>query len=529
MLRPSLILFLALFPFLPQALAQDPIAALPPASRWMDHLQNELLPFWDQPAALGSPLGNFPSTRCNDGSLVNRANPCPEIGNSSYLMENNQYLVPLSRQVYAYCVAFHMTGDTKYLNYARAGIAYLLANAFDPTGGIAEYKDLDANQWLPAAPYRDPQQLAYGLVGMSLYYYLTRDPDILSQIDAVRTYIRDNYWNPDLGAMQWLLQDYQGTSATSLQLVATLDQLNTHMAMIGRFVPGRLGLEWRSDACRYAHSIIDVYYSPPQNLFFLSAGQPSDFDLTQSTTDFGHNSKALWMILNSGRFCGDSELVNFTWKHAPALLMRAWRDQANTWAGNIGPTGIDPTTDWWMHAELDQLSGTLALHDSSYAARLASSYTYWFNNWVDHTYAEVWNTVDTTTNLPTNSNPKQWQWKNGYHSFEHTLVGYITTAALKDNSVPLYFAFENRPDEAMIQPYFFNGTVQSYVEQQSGTETIQRVTFSDVNVNPLGRSGKRPCLEGQPPRGECAPLHGRAPSSAASMPAPPRATAVEPQ
>ncbi|MGD0580334.1 MAG: hypothetical protein ABSC08_15565, partial [Bryobacteraceae bacterium] len=95
--RLVLFLFLALLSLQHAATAQDPIASLPPASRWMDHLTQELLPFWDQPAALGVPLGSFPSVRCNDGSLVNRANPCPEIGNNSYLMQNDQYLVPLSR------------------------------------------------------------------------------------------------------------------------------------------------------------------------------------------------------------------------------------------------------------------------------------------------------------------------------------------------------------------------------------------------------------------------------------------------
>jgi hypothetical protein len=365
---------------------------------------------------------------------------------------------------------------------------------------------------------------------MAFYYYLTRDPDILNEIDAVRTYIRDNYWNPDLGAMQWMLQDYQGTSATSLQLVATLDQLNTHMAMIGRFVPGALGLEWRDNACGYAHSIINVFYNRQQNLFFLSADQPSDLDLTQSTTDFGHNSKAMWMILNSGRFCGDRALVNFALTNSPPLLARAWRDQAGTWAGNIGPSGIDPTTDWWMHAELDQFSGTLALRDPSFATRLSSSYAYWFQYWVDHTYGEVWNTVDTTTGLSTNVWPKEWPWKNGYHSFEHALVGYITTAALKDNSVPLYFAFENRPDESLIQPYFFDGTVQSYEELPSGGETVQRVTFSDVNVNMGAGIQKRPCIEGRPPRGECAPFHGGTPlRSPNAIEPPPRATSVENQ
>lgn len=529
MLRHLLVLFLASLALPHAATAQDPIGSLPPASRWMDHLVLELLPFWDQPAALGVPLGSFPSVRCNDGSLVNRASPCPEVGNNSYLMQNDQYVVPLSRQVYAYCVAFHMTGDTKYLNYARAGITYLRANAFDRMdGGIAEYKDLDSGQWQPAAPYRDPQQLGYGLLGMAFYYYLTRDPDILNEIDTVRTYIRDNYWNPRLDAVQWMLQDTSDTKATSLQLVATLDQLNTHMAMIGRFVPGALGQEWRNNACRYAHSIINVFYNRQENLFFLSANQPSDFDLTQSTTDFGHNSKALWMILNSGRFCGDGSLVSFALTHSPPLLDRAWREQAGTWAGNIGPTGIDPATDWWMHAELDQFSGTLALRDPSFATRLSSSYEYWFQHWVDPKFGEVWNTVDTTTGLSTNAWPKQWPWKNGYHSFEHALVGYITTAALKDNSVPLYFAFESRPDEDLIQPYFFNGTVQSYADLQSGGETIQRVTFSDVNVNMSAAFEKRPCAGGRPPRGECAPFRGRAPSSPASAAdPPPRATAVE--
>ena len=81
----------------------------------------------------------------------------------------------------------------------------------------------------------------------------------------------------------------------------------------------------------------------------------------------------------------------------------------------------------------------------------------------------------------------------------------------------------------MIQPYFFNGTVQSYVEEQSGGETIQLVTFSYLNVNPIGESGKQPCLEAQPPRGACAPLPGRAPSSPASAANSPRLTTVEMQ
>jgi hypothetical protein len=37
--------------------------------------------------------------------------------------------------------------------------------------------------------------------------------------------------------------------------------------------------------------------------------------------------------------------------------------------------------------------------------------------------------------------PKQWQWKNAYHCFEHALVGYIVAQQLQGEMVTLYYAF----------------------------------------------------------------------------------------
>jgi len=65
----------------PAALAQDKIAAiagLPPTTEWKRHLEQDILPFWQTPAALGNPVGNFPTFRCNDGSVYNPQAPCTE-------------------------------------------------------------------------------------------------------------------------------------------------------------------------------------------------------------------------------------------------------------------------------------------------------------------------------------------------------------------------------------------------------------------------------------------------------------------
>src|SRR6202051_2646951 len=62
------------------ASAQDQAASanLPTASQWKQHLERDILPFWQTPAALGTPVGNFPTARCNDGSPVNPQSPCAE-------------------------------------------------------------------------------------------------------------------------------------------------------------------------------------------------------------------------------------------------------------------------------------------------------------------------------------------------------------------------------------------------------------------------------------------------------------------
>src|SRR6267154_2081617 len=59
------------------ALAQP---VVPPGVRWLEHLNNDLLPFWTTDTALGTPVGAFPSIRCDDRSLYDARRPCPEIG-----------------------------------------------------------------------------------------------------------------------------------------------------------------------------------------------------------------------------------------------------------------------------------------------------------------------------------------------------------------------------------------------------------------------------------------------------------------
>src|SRR5262249_45666159 len=106
-----------------------PQGSLPSGSRWFDHLNKELLPFWSTESALGNPVGAFPATRCDDGPLYNEERPCSELRRNPPISPQQLHLVALSRQVYGYGVAFHLNGDLAYLDAMKAGVDFIRRNA----------------------------------------------------------------------------------------------------------------------------------------------------------------------------------------------------------------------------------------------------------------------------------------------------------------------------------------------------------------------------------------------------------------
>ena len=486
-IRNIVILLLAASPVVATAADDSYLTNLPTGDRWLAHLNNDLLPFWTMPPALGNPLGAFPSTRCDDGSLLDFTNPCPPIAGNAYLLTTDRYLVPLSRQTYGYGVAYHLTGNTVYLDYMKAGIGYLRQYAIDPAGGMFESQDLTTGAWGPNRLYRDPQQLGYGLLGMAFYYYLTRDDAVLQDILTIKNYIFDNYYNQSLGAMQWLLADDNGTPANSKQLVADLDQMNTYLVLLTPTLPEPYQSQWKQTLALDAQSIIGTYYSPGDNLFFLQADTPQEMDLNHTGVDVGHSSKALWMLRWTGLLTGDQSLASFAEANARRLLDHAYipeSDGSGSWAGGVQQGGaLDPNKSWWVYDELDQLSGTLALSDVAAGRYLPQTTAYWFNYFVDHQYGEVWNGVNYPGNTPQRSMPKAWQWKSAYHDFEHTLVGYITSQWLLGQPVTLHYAFTRPVDQSTIHPYYFSSTIDSLtVTQDNQGNFYQAVTFHPVHV-----------------------------------------------
>ena len=90
--------------------AKPDVSLLPTGQEWVTHLQQDLLPYWTTPVALGNPVGNFPTFRANDGSVIDSKNLPQEVrdidSSETWLLNRTgrQYTRTMSRQIYAYCV-----------------------------------------------------------------------------------------------------------------------------------------------------------------------------------------------------------------------------------------------------------------------------------------------------------------------------------------------------------------------------------------------------------------------------------------
>lgn len=440
----------------------------------MNHLSRDLAPFWLRPEALGSPVGAFPTFRCDDGTLVDPDLPCGEMlvaGPWVSSQLGKEFTRMRSRQTFFYGVAFHLTGEERYLDLARAGVDHLRGRALEreSRSAVSWWKEGEAH---PPVEARNAQDLAYANLGLAFYAYLTRDPGVLA--DALLLYdgIFERYRDPGTGLLRWAAGGVGGEKAR-VELVAQLDQVNAYALLLASVAPEPHRSRLREDLARIARILIDRFWSEELGLFHGTLHDPLERGPGSRHTDFGHTVKALWMIERTGALLGDAALSSWARERMPAVLSRAFLPRDGCWASGLRRDGsLETGVTWWIAAELDQAAATLALSDRRFTGYLEKTYACWLERLVDREHGEVWSWVDLDD--ASRRGAKQHLWKNGYHSAEHALVSYLTSQELHGRPATLHFAFAAPPPTAELSPYFFGGEAIS--AEESPLESRQDLT-----------------------------------------------------
>lgn len=456
---------------------------LPSANDWLEHA-GYLKKFWLQPAAYGTPHGNFPTWRCNDGSLPEGA-LCQGDGKSPKTADEGfkkimmrQYVRMMSRQTFAYGALYNLTGDKEALRMHLAGTDYLIKNAMDPNGGFFSF--FENGKGMPEPEQRTSQDLAYALVGLAMNAYLTHDPRTIEAIAKTQQYIFDRYYDPKSKMLRWVLSDFENERSAQKELVAQLDQLNGYMMLTWRLMPPEIQKKWTKDI-KILLKTIDSDFAVKNSPKFMGC-----LDMPECGTapkgkhsDYGHSIKALWMKNIAAMGLRDAGAQKDSMKKISELISEALAPTGENWFENTDKR----SASWWVWAELDQAM----LHSALFSGTsVTGTLKTWMRDMTDKEFGEM------------KFGRKQHLWRNGYHSTEHALLGYILSQAiragdcendaecLKENSVTLHYAikdFDNNPFEKLknVTPYLYGGEISGSISKHG----MQTVTFRKIHA-PVG-------------------------------------------
>jgi N-acylglucosamine 2-epimerase (GlcNAc 2-epimerase) len=454
---------------------------------WLRHHREDLMPYWDRPEALGEPLGNFPSFRGRNGELL------PD--------STERRLSTLARQVYGYSHAFMMTGEERYLTYAKAGLDWINAKAKDPVYG-GYYGMLDRHGE-PVDREADKEVFDLASLGLAygMYFNVTRDPAAEADLLAVRDLIFDKYYDAAANRVK---------DALTYDLATEVDTNDNGGDITDLLVPGTAVLlpnlailtdpdrraQFKNDLRRVTDSLVARHKNtsatnPNQRFWFWGRTlRFGNFNALQ--TDFGHNIKSYEMIYNANNLFADHPWQGLDTDRS-TLLGRAWDGPAARWnqrIRNFVAGNVVPDSEWWIHDEADQLLAAMDLHNGfANKDQLARSSQSFLDVFVDRdpfypareTFARIARNPDDTDLR------KSFFGKNMLHNNEHALIMYLHGRALEDKPAKLYYAFPaEQALTAVAKPYWFDAagetrTVTRDVTTLPGHKVVE-VEFTGIGA-----------------------------------------------
>lgn len=462
---------------------------------WLRHHREDLMPYWDLPEALGEPTGNFPSFRGRNGELLP--------GSTS------RGLSTLARQVYGYSLAFMLTGEDRYLTYAKAGLDWIDTHAKDPVHG-GYYGELDVNGD-PVNPQANKDLFGLASLGLAygMYFNVTRDPAAEAGLLAVRDLIFDKYYDATQNRMKDSLTfdlatevdtGGNGGDITNLLVPATAISL-PNAALLSD--PARRA-QFEGDLRLLTEILIARHKNTPAtnpaNRFWFW-GRTARFGMFNSAqTDFGHNIKSYELILNANNLLADRPWDALS-TDRETLLNRAWDDAASRWnerIRNFVPGNVEPDSGWWIHDEADQTLAALDLAEGftrpDRTERLARSAQTFLDVYVDRDPAyparETFARVE-RTGLETDLR-KSFFGKNMLHNHEHALIMYLHGRALEDQPARLYYAFPaDQALDLVAKPYWFDAAGESRTVTRDVT-TLPGHRVVEVEFSGIGAAAREP-------------------------------------
>lgn len=353
----------------------------------------------------------------------------------------------ISRQVFGFCAAYLLSGNEKYLEVARQGVDYLISHAWDREYGgwfdslTQDGKPKEMTKTVPVQLYTD--------VGLTLYYFVTKDERALSHVlQSVEIRKKYGYDKEFGGYFQSLNRDLSVKDASKSK--------HSHFGYTSSLLINLAMATRNPDALRFAEELMQISLERmTDSEYGWLYGFPTTFgrkwNYTQSLSDgkeiisAGAQLTGSLAFLRLYEFTGNEiygrrgrELGEKIIRYAWDSMLGGWHDHIERQAPHamIGPR----TVSWWIQCYGDFLQLHLyhITGDRCYLDQFKKMASFWNDNFMDKKLGGVFQTIS-YDGTPVDVN-KAMPWKTSYHEMEHGLLNYLyLNLYVNKKQVKLYF------------------------------------------------------------------------------------------
>ena len=357
----------------------------------------------------------------------------------------------ISRQIFGFTSAYLMSGNETYLRTAREGVEYLLKQAWDQNYG-GWYDLLDQSGDPKVTTKSVPNQL-YTNVGLALYYFATKDENVLSHIkESVRIQKEFAFDNRNGGYFQVLNSD--------LSVADSSKGKHSHYGYTSSLLINLMMITRESKIQDFAEELMQISFNHlTDSTYGWFTGFPASGNISwkmsprlvndREVVSAGAQLTASLALLRLAELTGKEIYREKGINLSRQVMSAAYDSTRGCWYDVFErkpPYAIEDTSSvtWWLqsYGMLIQLHLYNLTGERHYLESYRKMASFWDNYFVDRKYGGVYLSVS-----PSGSpfiDGKAAAWKASYHEMENALLNYFyLNLYVNHKTVKLYFHIKN--------------------------------------------------------------------------------------
>lgn len=396
---------------------------------WKNQALKDIIPFWEK--TIDREYGGFYTNVSEDGSVSDTA---------------DKYTRMHSRVLYGFTAAYLLSGEDKYLDYAKHAFDFMEEFCYDRQNG-GWHTSVDA-RGEPNSGYKNMFDITYGNLGPVYYFFATGNKQALKLVSETHERMIKYAFDTEYGGFfSHVGEDWRRTTSSK----SFNAQIDTFTAYLLYYYLATRGPELLKLIKTHADVVLSKMVD--KKSYYVGENFSQEWEWDDSTLWAGHNLKTGWVLTRVYNLTSDKKYLSTASGIAKAQINRLWDRVNGGWYfkfSNDSSKSADTVKDWWTQQEGSMLM--LSLYPlsagSDYLDKFEKTSLFWDKYFIDRKYGECRQSLTASGEII--NAEKGDYYKSAYHTMEQALFNYLyLNLYVHKTDAELYFRFDNESDETV--------------------------------------------------------------------------------